>query len=91
MKYSVTSKEVTIGADEFIGRHRDVERIRQFCLTCPGYGMTWSCPPFDFDPCSVSDGFDRVRLMGTTIEFDEETRAACKSAEQSAMMGREAM
>lgn len=91
MKYSVTSKEVTIGADEFIGRYRDVERIRQFCLTCPGYGMTWSCPPFDFAPRSVSDGFDRVRLMGTTIEFDEETRAACKSAEQSAMMGREAM
>lgn len=91
MKYTVTSKEVTIGADEFIGRYRDVERIRQFCLACPAVGLAWNCPPFDFDPCSVSDGFDRVKVMGTTIEFDEETRAGCKTAEQSALMGREAI
>lgn len=91
MNYSVTTKEVTIAADEFIRRYRDVERIGAYCLQCPGYGTSWGCPPFDFDPHTVSYGFKTVRLMGTTIEFDEVTRASCKSAELSAAMGREAM
>ena len=80
-----------MAADEFISRYRDVERIGAFCLQCPGYGKSWSCPPFDFDPRTQSDGFSQVMLMGTTIEFDEETRIACKNTEQSTVMGREAM
>ena len=91
MNYSVASKQVTVPADDFIGRYRDVERFEAFCKQCPGYGKTWSCPPFGFDPTTVSDGFKTVTLMGTTIEFDEETRAACTSAEQSSAVGREAM
>lgn len=91
MKYSVTSKQVTIGADEFIARYRDVERIRQFCLQCPGYGKAWNCPPFDFDPRNVSDGFKTVTFIGTIIEFDEETRAACATPEMAADVGRQAM
>ncbi len=91
MNYTVTNKQVTIAADELIARYRDVERIRQYCLQCPGYGKTWNCPPFDFDPRIVSDGFKTVKLMATTIEFDEATRAACKSPEESAAVGRQAM
>lgn len=68
MNYTVTSKEATIAADEFIARYRDVERIGAFCLQCPGYGKSWACPPFDFDPRTVSDGFSTVQLIGTTIE-----------------------
>ena len=91
MNYTLTSKQVTVAADDFIRRYRDVERIGHYCRQCPGYGMTWSCPPFDFDPCTVSDGFKTVTLMATVISFDEQTRAACKTAEQSAAMGRKAM
>lgn len=91
MNYSISSKEITIAADEFIGRYRDVERFGAMCRQCPSYGKVWCCPPYDFDPCTVSDGFTNVKLMATTIEFDEETRASCTSAEQSSAMGREAM
>ena len=91
MNYTVSHKEVTIGADEFVRQYRDVERIEQFCLQCPGYGKTWSCPPFDFDPCTVSDGFNTVKLMATTIEFDEPTRDACKTPEKATAAGRQAM
>ena len=91
MKYSVTTKEVTIAADEFIRRYRDVERIDALCRQCLGYGKLWSCPPFDFDPRTVSDGFRTVTLRGSTIEFDEETRSACNTAEQASLLGREAM
>lgn len=80
-----------MAADEFIRRYRDVERIGSFCLQCPGYGKTWSCPPFDFDSATVSDGFKTVTVTGTIIEFDEETRAECTTAEQSREVGRAAM
>lgn len=91
MKYTVSTKQATMAADEFVSRYRDVERIASYCLQCPGYGKTWSCPPYDFDPRIVSDGFKTVTLMATVIEFDEDTRAACKTPEQSAITGREAM
>lgn len=91
MKYTVTSKEAIVHADELIRRYRDVERIRQYCLQCPGYGKAWNCPPFDFDPRTCSDGFKTVKLIGTIIEFDEETRTACTTAEQSAAAGKQAM
>lgn len=91
MKYTVQTREVTIPAEEFISRYRDVDRIRQYCLQCPGYGKSWGCPPFDFDPRSASDGFKTVKLMATIIEFDELTRAACQDAQAAARVGREAM
>ena len=91
MKYTVTSKEAIVQADELISRYRDVERIRQYCLQCPGYGKAWNCPPFDYDPRTCSDGFKTVKLIGTIIEFDEETRAACTTAEQSTAIGKQAM
>ena len=90
-KMKVSSKQVTIDAGEFIRRYRDVDRIRAFCLQCPGYGKSWSCPPFDFDPTTVTDGFKTVTVMGTTIEFDEQTRAACTTADQSRVKSREAI
>lgn len=91
MKYTVQTREVTIPAQEFISRYRDVDRIRQYCLQCPGYGKSWGCPPFDFDPRSATDGFKTVRLMATIIEFDEPTRAACQDAQAAARVGRQAM
>lgn len=91
MNYTVSTKQATIAADEFISRYRDIERIRQYCLQCPGYGTSWGCPPFDFDPATVTDGFKTVTVTGTTIEFDEQTRAACTTAGESARVGREAM
>ena len=91
VNYTVTSNEVTVDADEFIRRYRDVERIGQYCLQCPGYGKTWCCPPYDFDPRIISDGFKTVKLMATIIEFDEQTCAECKTPEQATTIGRQAM
>ena len=65
MNYTLSQKEVTVPADEFIRDYRDVERIRQYCLQCPGYGKAWNCPPFDFDPRTVSDGFKTVGHAGS--------------------------
>lgn len=70
MNYTLTSKEVIVEADEFISRYRDVERIGALCKQCPSFGKMWCCPPYDFDPCIVSNGFKTVRLMATTIELE---------------------
>ena len=91
MKYTLTTREATIPAQEFVSRYRDVERIGRFCLQCPGYGRSWSCPPFDRDPRLLTDGFTSVTLVGTVIEFDEATREACKTREQAVSVGRQAM
>ena len=91
MSYTVTTSQATIGADEFIGRYRDVERFDAYCRECPGYGKSWNCPPFDFDPRTRSEGFKTVIVMGTTIEFDEQTLAACKTPEQATAAGKQAM
>ncbi len=91
MNYTVTNKEVTIKADEFVQRYRDVERIGQYCLQCSGYGKAWNCPPFDFDPRTRSDGFKAVKLIGTIIEFDEETQAACSTPEHATATGKQAI
>ena len=91
MGYKVFNREVTVLADEFVRRYRDVERIAGYCRQCPGYGKCWACPPFDFDPATVTDGFKSVTVMGAIIEFDEATRAACTSADQGRAMGKHAM
>ena len=91
MNYTLTNKKVTVDATDFIRRYRDVESIEAFCKQCPGFGKSWGCPPFDFDPCAVSDGFKTVTLMGTTITFDVATRNACTTPEMSAVTGRDAM
>ena len=91
MKYSVTTREATIAADEFIGRYRDVPKFDACCRQCHGYGQSWGCPPFDFDPAGVTDGFTTVKVMGTIIEFDDQTRAACETPQQTVDVGKQAI
>ena len=71
MNYTVTTHEATMTADEFIGRYRDVERFQALCRQCPSFGKMWCCPPYSFDPRSVSDGFRTVKLMAATIDWDK--------------------
>ena len=91
VNYSLSHKEVTVEAADFIRCYRDVERIRQYCLQCPGYGKSWACPPFDFDATKQIEGFKTVTVIGTTITFDEQTRAACKASDEAVAVGRQAM
>ena len=80
MNYTLITREATADAGDFVRRFRDVERIESLCAQCPSYGNSWGCPPYAFDASGVSDGFATVTLIGTTITFDEATRAACQGA-----------
>ena len=91
MDYQLKQIKKTIDAAHFIERYRDVERICSLCAQCPSFGNVWSCPPFDFDPKTVSDGFKTVTLLATVIEFDDRTRAAITSPEQAREFASRAM
>ena len=46
----VENFEARIGIDEYIEKYVDVPKFLAACKQCPYYGVTWACPPFDFDP-----------------------------------------
>lgn len=50
-------------ASEFVANYRDSERFMAMCRACDGYGRTWACPPFDFDPADRMAPFSRVTLV----------------------------
>lgn len=45
---------------EIVEKHRDAERFAECCRQCPGYGKTWMCAPFDYDP---SDRLGQFRFI----------------------------
>ena len=52
----------------------DVPKFLGYCAACPNYGGTWSCPPFDFDPQTVWDRYDRILLRAVKVLIPEELR-----------------
>ena len=52
----------------------DVPKFLGYCAACPNYGRTWSCPPFDFDPQTVWDRYDRILLRAVKVLIPEELR-----------------
>ena len=52
----------------------DIEKFLGFCVACPRYGQTWSCPPYDFDPADVWNAYNAVRLYAVQV-FPESKRA----------------
>lgn len=50
-------------ARAYVSKYRDAERFMALCRGCDGYGRTWACPPFDFDPADRMAPFSRVTLV----------------------------
>jgi len=79
----ITHQQTALDAGEFVRRYRDVERIAALCAQCPLHGLSWACPPYDVDAATFSEGFDTVLLMGSTVWFDDDDRAAVTCADES--------
>lgn len=78
---TVTEKTASIAMSDYMAKYRNVRRFLEYCKQCPRYGNLWCCPPFDHD-IDLS-GYNQVLLIGTTIHFDDATRAACHTPEES--------
>lgn len=65
--YRAEDFSVTIPVADYIARFRDAERFEGCCRTCPNYGRSWGCPPFDFDVEEYLTRYSRALLIATKI------------------------
>lgn len=65
--YRAEDFSVTIPVADYIARSRDAERFEGCCRTCPNYGRSWGCPPFDFDVEEYLTRYSRALLIATKI------------------------
>lgn len=67
LEYSIEKYSVDIKVNEYIARFRDEKRFIELCKTCPNYGNSWACPPFDFDTEGFLRKYKFANLKATKI------------------------
>ena len=70
--YTIERYTAEIDAAAYIRDFHDADYFIKFCQQCGNYGRRHGCPPFDFDPLSVIEAYDNVRIIGVKIiPFDK--------------------
>ncbi len=64
-EYNVSRYEMDMSIEELLGDYWDYEFTLSKCRDCSGFGKTWSCPEFDFDP---SDFFRRYSSFHLVVD-----------------------
>ena len=67
MTYTVERYTAEIDAKAYIEDFRRADYFIKLCQQCEKYGRRYGCPPFDDDPLTAIEGYDRVRIMGVKI------------------------
>lgn len=67
MKIDIKEINTEITMDEFIEGFFDAERFEKSCSFCHGFGKTWACPPYNFDPIKLWRSYDRLAVIGKKI------------------------
>lgn len=70
-KYTVEERFADLTVEEYMRGYRDVPLFMECCRSCPNYGHSWGCPPFEFDTEEILSRYEYVRLRATTITFAE--------------------
>lgn len=70
-RYRDLRREVTVS--ELMKRFRNAERFVALCRQCPRYGVTWVCPPFDYDTTEWLMRWERATLVASVIEPEGES------------------
>lgn len=71
-----------VDMDTFISDFTDIERFLNCCAACPGYGRTWACPPYSFDPADIWRAYKGILLYAKKIIVPEELRSAVYTKEE---------
>ncbi len=67
--YTAETLTRTVPLSEFRRDLVDVPRFMGYCQDCPNHGRYWSCPPFGFDPMTVWERYDAIRLYARKLVF----------------------
>lgn len=67
LDYTTEEFTATCPVSECIARYRDAERIGGYCRSCPQYGRSWGCPPFDFDVTEYLERYSTALIVATRI------------------------
>ena len=62
-----------IDAKAYIQGFRNANYFIEFCQQCGNYGRRYGCPPFDFEPLSLIEKYDTVRIIGVKIVPSDKT------------------
>ena len=67
MTYTVERYTTEVDAKVYIDGFRRADYFIKFCQQCRNYGRRYGCPPFDEEPLTAIEGYDRVRILGVKI------------------------
>ena len=67
LAYTTERYTAEIDATTYIGKFRKADYFIKLCQQCGNYGRRYGCPPFDFDPVSMIQDYNSVRIIGVKI------------------------
>lgn len=65
--YTTERYTAELDAETYIERFRRADYFLKLCQQCGNYGRRYGCPPFDHDPLTVLQRYDRVRIIGVKV------------------------
>ena len=68
----IENYETGLPVEEFLENYVDIEKFHAACEKCPLYGMTWACPPLDFDAEGFWRKYKHVSVFCRKFIFEDE-------------------
>lgn len=71
--YTTERYTAELDAETYIERFRRADYFLKLCQQCGNYGRRYGCPPFDHDPLTVLQRYDRVQIIGIKVTPHDKT------------------
>lgn len=84
MNIATETKKLEVPVKEFTEGFVDFKRTEKLCSACPGYGKTWACPPYSFDPDEVWTKYGTLRLIVKIVGIPKEETEKLRSEKELA-------
>lgn len=71
--YTTERYTAELDAETYIERFRRADYFLKLCQQCGNYGRRYGCPPFDHDPLTVLQRYDRLQIIGVKVTPHDKT------------------
>ena len=71
--YTTERYTAELDAQTYIERFRRADYFLKLCQQCGNYGRRYGCPPYDHDPLTVLQRYDRVQIIGVKVTPQDKT------------------